>query len=410
VRVTSCVGLLALLLALGGCTSAQKKPAKAAPPANARAGDSTPFWANNSNRQPGAASVPGVGGNIDPVSAPGNDPEISGILAGRVMDSFGRPPAAAFIQVNLVQTDGKTESIADVETVNQGCFYIRGLQPRRTYRLVARSTRDGRTIAGETQAQPPETRLVITLSEDFVTSATPAVPGPPKGLRPLSNSQSSVRNPQPASPAPDAPWNNGDSSNGGGPEFAPVVPIRPEQVAGVDLARTPSANVPPPGLSSIVPSGPAFTPAVLVSANRIQYLALPDVDGRPWDLTQRRGRLLLIDLWGTWCGPCLQAIPELIRLQSTYGPRGLEVIGIACEKGAPADSVRRVKDIRGKLGVNYRLLLGDDGAHQPVEHQFAITAYPTLVLVDVDGAIIWRGEGTGRIGDLEQILKRRLAY
>jgi hypothetical protein len=88
----------------------------------------------------------------------------------------------------------------------------------------------------------------------------------------------------------------------------------------------------------------------------------------------------------------------------------LEVIGIACEKGAPADSVRRVKDIRGKLGVNYRLLLGDDGAHQPVEHQFAITAYPTLVLVDVDGAIIWRGEGTGRIGDLEQILKRRLAY
>jgi thiol-disulfide isomerase/thioredoxin len=404
------VGLLALFMALCGCSSTQKKPAKSAPPANARAGDSTPFWANNGNRQPGPASVPGVGGNIDPVSAPGNDPEISGILAGRVMDSFGRSPSAAFIQVNLVQPDGKTESIADVETVNQGCFYIRGLQPRRTYRLVARSTRDGRTIAGETQAQPPETRLVITLSEDFVTSATPAVPGPPQGLRPLSSQHSSVRTPQPAAPAPDAPWATGTNGNGGGPEFSPVVPARPEQIAGADLARSPAASVPPPGLSSISPTGPAFTPAVLVSANRVQYLALPDVDGRPWDLTQRRGRLLLIDLWGTWCGPCLQAIPELIRVQSVYGPRGLEVIGIACEKGTAADSVRRVRDIRAKLAVNYRLLLGDDATHQPVEHQFAVGAYPTLVLVDMEGAIIWRGEGTGKVAELEQILKRRLAY
>ena len=366
------------------------------PAGQRRGGGSTvPFWAQGGNRQPGPSSIPG--GPIDPVSAPGNDPEISGILAGRLVDSFGRAPPAAFIQVVALGDAGAAP--IEVETVNQGHFYIRGVQPGRTYRLVARSTRDGRTIAGETQARPPDTRLLIALSEDFVTSTTPAVPGPPQGLRPITN-------PRPTGVA-----------DAGGPEFPPI-PNRPEQVAETDSPRPAIANVPAPDASApswnqgaLAPNAPTFTPAVLVSANKVQYLALQDVDGRPWDLSQRRGRLLLIDLWGTWCQPCLQAIPELIRLQSSYGPRGLEVIGVACERGSPADSVRRVQDIRKKIpSLNYRLLLGDDGNHKPVETQFRVAAYPTLVLVDADGTILWRGEGGDSIRELEQIIRRRLAY
>jgi thiol-disulfide isomerase/thioredoxin len=161
---------------------------------------------------------------------------------------------------------------------------------------------------------------------------------------------------------------------------------------------------------ALAPAGPTFTPAVFVSGDRVHYLSLPDLDGRPWDFTQRRGRLLLIDLWGTWCGPCLQAIPELIRLQSAYGPCGLEVVGIACEQGTWEDSVRKVRNVRQNFPrLNYRLLLGDDGAHKPIETQFGVTAYPTLVLVDADGTIVWRAAGGGRFGELEQTLRRRLA-
>src|SRR5262245_45787365 len=164
VRVVPCVSLLAVFLGLAGCRSAEKS--KPSPTASVPGGGSpgTPFWADPNAppaRSPGAASIPGGGSSNgpsgDPLSAPGNDPEVSGILAGRLVDSFGRPPAQAFIQVAKVG-DGAGAPI-DVETTNQGYFYIPGLQPGRPYRLVARTKMDGRVLVGEVQARPPETRL-----------------------------------------------------------------------------------------------------------------------------------------------------------------------------------------------------------------------------------------------------------
>jgi thiol-disulfide isomerase/thioredoxin len=412
------VGLLALSGALAGCTSTPKK--KSPPPANTRPGAAqTPFWASGGSRQPGPASLPGragTGGNIDPVSAPGNDPEVSGILAGRLVDSFGRPPASAFIQVLAVGA-ASSEAI-EVETVNQGHFYIRGLQPGRTYRLVARAQRDGRLIAGEAQARPPETRLLLTLSEDFVTSTTPQVPGAPPGLnparpRPVASPQSATRPPAGA-PTVAVPAVDLGAPAAAGPELSPVSPARPDQFAETAHPRPPTASVPgplgpapgTPGAFAPAPAGPV----AVVAQNRVQYLALPDADGRPWDFTQRRGRLVLFDFWGTWCGPCLRAIPDLVRLQSSYGPRGLEVVGIACEKGTPADAARRVQDIRRKIpGVNYRMLLSDDATRGAVQSQFRIDRFPTLILVDADGTVLWRG-GPEDAPHLEQILRRRLAY
>src|SRR5262245_53363955 len=160
VRVVPCVCLLA---ALAGCKAAPKD--RPAPTSNVPSGQaSAPFWAdpNNNYRTPGTAAIAGGGGagpRGDPLSMPGNDPEIRGILAGRLVDGYGRSPGLAYVQVSIVR-DGRAEPIADVETVSQGHFYIRGLQPGRTYKLVARTRQDGRVLVGEVQARPPETRLL----------------------------------------------------------------------------------------------------------------------------------------------------------------------------------------------------------------------------------------------------------
>jgi thiol-disulfide isomerase/thioredoxin len=392
VRVVPCVCLLA---ALAGCKSTPKD--RPAPAANVQSGQgNTPFWAdaNNNSRTPGAASIAGGGSSAprgDPVSMPGNDPEISGILAGRLVDGYGRSPGLAYVQVSVVR-DGRAEPIADVETVSQGHFYIRGLQPGRTYKLVARTRQDGRVLVGEVQARPPETRLLIPLGEELAGSATPPIPSAPLPPQ-ASNPKPETRNPKSAPPP--VSWDDTPAAGLGPPSFGPS-----DQIAAASATVPPRITVPPanPGLST--PAG-----ACVISGGRVISLRLPDADGREWDFGQRRGRLILFDFWGTWCGPCLRAVPELSRLNATYGAAGLEVIGIACERGSPAENAGRVRSTRQRLNIGYRLVLGDSS----VQDQFHVTAYPTLVLVDGEGALLWRG-APDQSRELEGIIRRRLGY
>lgn len=406
--------LCLLAVALTGCKSAPKdRPAPTANVSGGKAG--TPFWADaNSPRNPGPAAISSGGTQGDPVSLPGNDPEISGILAGKLVDGYGRAPGLAYVQVSQIR-DGRAEPIADVETVSQGHFYIRGLQPGRTYKLVARTKQDGRMLVGEVQARPPETRLLIPLSDELAGATTPALPASPEAPKGRA-AGASVR---PADPPPAPSWDAAPAAGlgppgGGGTEFG-----RADQIAGAVPSNPPRINIPPPSPAPPIqpqsyapgpsfPVNPPAGPACVVSGGRLVSLRLPDADGRDWDFAQRRGRLVLLDFWGTWCGPCLRAVPEVSRLNATYGGSGLEVVGVACERGAPADNARKVRDTRQRLGMSYRLVLNNPSA-APVEQQFHVAALPTLVLLDADGTILWRG-GADQVRELEATIRRRLGY
>src|SRR5262249_40244145 len=130
-------------------------------------------------------------------------------------------------------------------------------------------------------------------------------------------------------------------------------------------------------------------------------------DGKPWEFRDRRGRLALVDFWATWCTPCVHAIPHLNVLYDKYGRYGLDVVGIAYDEGS--DQVQKVKRVQQRLAITYRLLLGG-GSDCPVKTQFQVRNYPTLVLVDETGRIIWRTEGLDapKLRELEVILDRRL--
>ena len=98
-------------------------------------------------------------------------------------------------------------------------------------------------------------------------------------------------------------------------------------------------------------------------------------------------------------------------LQQLYGPYGLEVIGIAEERGSVTDHVRKVSSVRDQMKINYRLLLG--GGYDsvcPVRDQLGVTAYPTLILLDESGRILWRGEGLDdkNLRSLDLEIKKRL--
>jgi thiol-disulfide isomerase/thioredoxin len=153
----------------------------------------------------------------------------------------------------------------------------------------------------------------------------------------------------------------------------------------------------------------------MLTARQLDNFALQDLEGRAWEFRRnRKGRLVLLDFWHTTCPPCLAATRHLNELQQTYGARGLEVVGIACESDDVDQSVRRVMAVRGRYDIHYRILMSTgQGAGLrpcPVFTQFAIARFPTLKLIDEKGNIVWESMGlTDRqLYELKMEIEKRL--
>jgi thiol-disulfide isomerase/thioredoxin len=145
--------------------------------------------------------------------------------------------------------------------------------------------------------------------------------------------------------------------------------------------------------------------------NRLVDFALPDVQGRPVRFQDLDADFILIDFWGTWCGPCVNAIPHLVEVQNRYDPKRVRVVGVACEQGTPEENTASVVAAMRQLGVNYPVLMsGQDGRPCPLSAAFKVQAYPTLVLVDRHGRVLWRdtGGGPATLTRLDRVLAANL--
>lgn len=120
----------------------------------------------------------------------------------------------------------------------------------------------------------------------------------------------------------------------------------------------------------------------------------PDLDGRMVrsDDEQFRGKVLVLDIFGTWCPTCHDAAPELVRLYRDYHGRGLEIVGVAFEvTGDSAQDAPLVRRYRDKFGIRFPLLLGGVsdaevvGAALPQLDGF--TAFPTTIFIGRDGRV-----------------------
>lgn len=126
---------------------------------------------------------------------------------------------------------------------------------------------------------------------------------------------------------------------------------------------------------------------------RLIDFRLPDVEGRSVRFSELDADLVLLDFWGTWCQPCLQSIPHMVELQSRVPGKRLKVVGIACETDAPDVASAKVAESVARLKIDYPVLMSRNDGTCPLQEAFHIQALPTMVLLDRQGRVLWRGQG-----------------
>ena len=107
---------------------------------------------------------------------------------------------------------------------------------------------------------------------------------------------------------------------------------------------------------------------------------LKDADGKSVRLSDYKGKVVLLNFWATWCGPCKLEIPWFIEFESKHKDQGFAVLGVSMDE----DGWNVVRPFLADLGVNYRTLLGTN----MVAQQFGgVEALPTSFVIDREGKI-----------------------
>jgi peroxiredoxin len=108
--------------------------------------------------------------------------------------------------------------------------------------------------------------------------------------------------------------------------------------------------------------------------------SLKDADGRTVTLADYKGKVVLLNFWATWCGPCKIEIPWFADFEQKYKDRGFAVLGVAMDE----EGWEIVKPYIAKNKVNYRILVGDDTTAQMYG---GVESLPTTFMIDSSGRI-----------------------
>lgn len=148
-------------------------------------------------------------------------------------------------------------------------------------------------------------------------------------------------------------------------------------VGAVDLPHPAAAAVTDPFTALRITRMPATLPA--------SAFDLKSLDGRTVRSQELAGKVLLLNFWATWCGPCKEEMPSLAKLQSQFDPAQFQVVTITADMHP-----KGIKQFLDHLGISLPVLFDED---QEVSRSFMVRGLPTTVLITPDGRVVGRAVG-----------------
>lgn len=137
---------------------------------------------------------------------------------------------------------------------------------------------------------------------------------------------------------------------------------------------------------------------LLATGTKAPGWTLPSSKGNPISLKELKGKVVLLDFWGTWCIPCLKAMPDIQAIHSTFKDQPVEIIGVSVETESKTDPLGYVK----RKGYTYTIVTEGD----KITKDYKVVQFPTVYVIDKNGNIIHAEHSGNRPNFKEDIISR----
>jgi thiol-disulfide isomerase/thioredoxin len=174
---------------------------------------------------------------------------------------------------------------------------------------------------------------------------------------------------------------NGTQAPRNGNNQSPV----PAANNGTPGDETKSSEFPPP-------------PSILTEAE------IKNIDGTTFKIQDRKGQVLLLNLWATWCGPCRGEMPELVAMQNKYSDKNFKIIGLNTDD----EGVDEIKDFAVEMKLNYELAWLDQKTVMGLFRYSRANAIPQTFIIDREGRLraVFTGAGPKVVSQMKETVEK----
>lgn len=139
-------------------------------------------------------------------------------------------------------------------------------------------------------------------------------------------------------------------------------------------------------------------------ASAVATAEIKALDGTTYTLNDKQGKILLLNLWATWCGPCRSEMPALVRMQEKHGAQGFEVIGLNTDE----EDVQLINNFAAELSLNYPIAYADTKLQSDMLKISKFPGIPQSFLLDREGRLrgVFRGANPADVAKMEQVVAR----
>jgi len=150
-----------------------------------------------------------------------------------------------------------------------------------------------------------------------------------------------------------------------------------------------------------VPKKPSDYPPV---ASAVANADIKNLDGTTFKVADKKGKVLLLNLWATWCGPCRSEMPELVKMQDEHRANGFEIIGLDTDD-EDLDSINKFAE---KMNLNYTLTWAGADLQNELLKISKFDGIPQSFLIDRDGNLrgVFRGANPSDVKKMEELVAK----